>query len=103
MALGERVQLPTLPELLSEIMRGKENEPIMIVIAEHVSNPDNVGAMFRSALALGMQKQNKKKHKKNNTHTHTKQKKDILPLLLSSAFSSPLPSLLFIYFCVSLL
>ena len=53
MALGERVPLPSVPELLAEITRGRENEPIMVVVAEHVSNPDNVGAMFRSALALG--------------------------------------------------
>eukprot|EP00026_Physarum_polycephalum_P006121 Phypoly_transcript_06162.p1 GENE.Phypoly_transcript_06162~~Phypoly_transcript_06162.p1 ORF type:complete len:538 (+),score=100.36 Phypoly_transcript_06162:93-1616(+) len=53
MALAERMPLPTVPELLAEITRGKENEPILVVVAEHVSNPDNVGAMFRSALALG--------------------------------------------------
>jgi hypothetical protein len=53
MALAERMPVPSVPELLAEITRGKENEPILVVVAEHVSNPDNVGAMFRSALALG--------------------------------------------------
>lgn len=54
MALAERVVLQTMQELLADIMKGKDDEPIMVVVAEHVSNPDNVGAMFRSALALGL-------------------------------------------------
>jgi len=47
--------LPSAEELLSEIRRSnKESHHIRIAVFEDVENPTNIGAMFRSAAALGI-------------------------------------------------
>ena len=48
--------LPSAEELLSEIRRSnKDSHHIRIAVFEDVENPTNIGAMFRSAAALGVE------------------------------------------------
>jgi tRNA G18 (ribose-2'-O)-methylase SpoU len=53
LAVGERGPEPELAPLLASLAAGAPGRALTLVVLEEVSNPENVGALFRNALALG--------------------------------------------------
>jgi tRNA G18 (ribose-2'-O)-methylase SpoU len=53
LAAGVRGPEPELPALLAQLAAAEPERPLTLVVLEDVSNPENVGSVFRNALALG--------------------------------------------------
>jgi tRNA G18 (ribose-2'-O)-methylase SpoU len=53
LAVGERGPEPDLAPFLAELAARDRARPLTVLVLEDVSNPENVGAIFRNALALG--------------------------------------------------
>ena len=53
LAVGERGSEPALDGFLTALVAAEPDRPRTIVVLEDVCNPENVGSIFRNALALG--------------------------------------------------
>jgi tRNA G18 (ribose-2'-O)-methylase SpoU len=53
LAVGERGREPELAPFLAELVARDSERPVTLLVLEDVSNPENVGAIFRNGLALG--------------------------------------------------
>jgi tRNA G18 (ribose-2'-O)-methylase SpoU len=53
LAVGERGREPEIAPFLADLVARDLERPLTLLVLEDVSNPENVGAVFRNALALG--------------------------------------------------